>query len=255
MNDIAINVIANLIAGAIGGTIVLILNYINKKFLDTQVKWKWAILLVGLATLALSAFLTTLGHRLFSPSQVANLAEYLPLDLVDDDLDGSDFRWVSSQGELFKQVDEPRLAQATVGSVSGRFVRFPVQLSSTKDATNYSGGDRMAILQRKLRDTERRDWDTLLVTLYIQTDDPDDRHEIFVSPYLSIPGIGTLYLGFGQTIRVNQWTPIVWRQLIASTDWHNEFFDDLYAIQDKYEIEDVGHIRLTHVLTGVAPIK
>lgn len=227
--DLAMNLIADLISRILG-----------REFLKKTIGVPIGIVVVACIVLAIFAIIfVTRSPQL----QLDRLSSYLLLGLVNNDLDGSDFAWISHND---KQADSPALVDTTIDDISGTFVKYSVELRSVLDEKGYSNQTLLAVLERALRNIERGSWDTLLATVYIQS---DERAEIYVAPYLRFLDIGTVYLGFGQVISTNQWTPIIWTQLTNSTNWSDEFFEDLYAMRDKYEIPNVGHLRLTHILT------
>jgi hypothetical protein len=179
-----------------------------------------------------------------SHSQASQLSSYITLDLVDDDVDGSDFGWISGSEE---QAGHPSLANVTLGNISGTFVEYPVELRSTiRDSSGYSYPDTQAQIQRGLRNSERGDWNTLYATLFIKN---DETAKVYVIPYLDIPRKGKAYLGFGQVVPTNTWTLITWREIVDSTLYREDFLDEILSLREKYEIVDWGHLRLAHVLS------
>lgn len=232
-----------IVTSIIWAIIVFLSGLIFKNFLKKQVTlWK-AILGVSLAIIPLSLLFTAIFYNSNSPKNVSNLAEYFPISLVNDDLDGSDFGWVSGDDT---QVQKPGLVNSEIDGIRGTFVRYPVELRSVIEDGSYSTGLVTARPQRKLRNSERGEWNALIATIYIKS---DDQTLVNVIPYLSVPSTGTINLGFSQNIPTNEWSLVTWREVIDSTLYNNEFIDALTAVQDKYDIRDLGFIRLTHILS------
>ena len=209
----------------------------NRKWLKHPIPvWKTIIIALTFTVI------TSLVFAFFTIQPRADkLSSYITLDLVDDDTD--DFGWISDNDG---QREQPSLTEAELDGISSQFVQYPVTLTSTQDATGYSGGNEVAQLKRKLRNSERGQWDTLITTIYIQSE--EDR-EISVGTYLLIPGQEPIHLGFGQVIRTNEWSTLIWREQVQSMVWRQDFYDALEAVRDEYELADLGHIRLSHILT------
>ena len=242
MNSYIDELLKSLPASLLGSFVwaVLVLFFQKSKLMQRQVTlWK-VLLIVGIVIFVVVAFVTP---RL-SSSRVEDLSNYLIVDLVSDDTDGSDFGWIPGNRD---QTQHPSLVDVTMGGISGRFVHYPVELRSTEDASGYSSPRLTARLQRGLRNYERDiDMNALLATIYIESSESTN---ISVNPYLVLPEYGTAYLGFGQVVPTNQWTLIQLREVTDSNRYTEEFFDDLFAVRDEYSIQDLGYLRMVNILS------
>jgi formylglycine-generating enzyme len=127
--------------------------------------------------------------RSASLSPISDLSNYVPFNLVDADLVGSDFAWISDVSE---QV-EPSLIQTELDNVRGTFVYYPVELRSVRNEDDYSVGTLEGRLQRELRDSERENFHALAASIYIES---DEQRQVFVIPYIHSDTIRSIQLGF-----------------------------------------------------------
>jgi len=209
-------------------------------------RWKAATVVLLIIVMVLIVSAIVIGSRPRSWSTEDGLSAFIPANSVRQDL--NDFAWKSVEPG---QLSTPQLAQDTIGQVNGPHIKFPVMLSSKlSEDPYYSIPQQIARLERRLREAEQGDWETLVATIFIAS---TDNTQIIVTPYLTSSDLGFVSLGFGQTVQTNQWATVVWRQVVDSTDYKKESIKKLEALKSEFTDRSLGLPRLIQIFSSSKP--